>query len=96
MTRHVRHHDDAFNILLHPSVTEKTMAVMDRSNALEFVVRHDATKQQIHRYELVTRRFRERLQKNEMATLFAVFVVVTSQIAGDFSYMLLNPRIRFG
>lgn len=31
----------------------------------------DATKQQIHRYELVTRRFRERLQKNEMATLFA-------------------------
>ncbi len=47
MTRHVRHHDDAFNILLHPSVTEKTMAVMDRSNALEFVVRHDATKQQI-------------------------------------------------
>jgi len=31
----------------------------------------------------------------ETATLFAVFVVVTSQIAGDFSYMLLNPRIRF-
>jgi peptide/nickel transport system permease protein len=31
----------------------------------------------------------------EAATLFAVFVVVTSQIIGDFSYMLLNPRIRF-
>jgi len=31
----------------------------------------------------------------EAATLFAVFVVVTSQILGDFSYMLLNPRIRF-
>ena len=31
----------------------------------------------------------------EAATLFAVFVVVTSQIIGDFAYMLLNPRIRF-
>jgi len=31
----------------------------------------------------------------ETATLFAVFVVVTSQIIGDFTYMLLNPRIRF-
>ncbi len=31
----------------------------------------------------------------EAATLFAVFVVVISQVIGDFSYMLLNPRIRF-
>jgi len=31
----------------------------------------------------------------ETATLFAVFVVVISQVIGDFSYMLLNPRIRF-
>jgi peptide/nickel transport system permease protein len=31
----------------------------------------------------------------ESASLFAVFVVVTSQIIGDFTYMLLNPRIRF-
>jgi peptide/nickel transport system permease protein len=31
----------------------------------------------------------------ETASLFAVFVVVTSQIVGDFTYMLLNPRIRF-
>lgn len=31
----------------------------------------------------------------ETASLFAVFVVVTSQIIGDFTYMLLNPRIRF-
>ncbi|MGH6929479.1 MAG: ABC transporter permease [Dongiaceae bacterium] len=31
----------------------------------------------------------------EAGTLFAVFIVVTSQIIGDFSYMLLNPRIRF-
>jgi len=31
----------------------------------------------------------------ESASLFAVFVVVSSQIVGDFAYMLLNPRIRF-
>ncbi len=31
----------------------------------------------------------------ETATLFAVLVVVVSQVIGDFSYMLLNPRIRF-
>jgi peptide/nickel transport system permease protein len=31
----------------------------------------------------------------EAASLFAVFIVVTSQIIGDFTYMLLNPRIRF-
>lgn len=31
----------------------------------------------------------------EAAALFAVLIVVTSQIIGDFTYMLLNPRIRF-
>lgn len=31
----------------------------------------------------------------EAASLFAVLVVVTSQFVGDFTYMLLNPRIRF-
>jgi peptide/nickel transport system permease protein len=31
----------------------------------------------------------------EAATLFAVFVVVSTQIIGDMGYMLLNPRIRF-
>jgi peptide/nickel transport system permease protein len=31
----------------------------------------------------------------ESASLFAVFVVVSSQIVGDFFYMVLNPRIRF-
>ena len=47
MAKHARHHADPFNILLHPSVTEKTMFVMDNNNALEFVVRIDATKDQI-------------------------------------------------
>jgi peptide/nickel transport system permease protein len=31
----------------------------------------------------------------EAGALFAVFVTVATQIAGDFGYMLLNPRIRF-
>lgn len=31
----------------------------------------------------------------EAGALFAVFIVVTTQIIGDFGYMLLNPRIRF-
>jgi peptide/nickel transport system permease protein len=31
----------------------------------------------------------------EAATLFAVFLAVTTQIIGDLGYMLLNPRIRF-
>lgn len=31
----------------------------------------------------------------EAATLFAVLITVSAQIAGDFGYMLLNPRIRF-
>jgi peptide/nickel transport system permease protein len=31
----------------------------------------------------------------EAGTMVAVFVVVLSQVVGDFGYMLLNPRIRF-
>ena len=31
----------------------------------------------------------------EAATLFAVLIVVTSQMLGDYAYMMLNPRIRF-
>ncbi|MEZ5923438.1 MAG: ABC transporter permease [Hyphomicrobiaceae bacterium] len=31
----------------------------------------------------------------EAASLFAVFIVVTSQMLGDYAYMMLNPRIRF-
>lgn len=47
MAKHARHHADPYNILLHPSVTEKTMFIMDGNNALEFMVRIDATKGQI-------------------------------------------------
>jgi large subunit ribosomal protein L23 len=38
---------DPHQILLHPMVTEKTMALMDRNNSLEFLVRRTATKPQI-------------------------------------------------
>ena len=31
----------------------------------------------------------------EAGALIAVFVAVTTKIAGDIGYMLLNPRIRF-
>ncbi len=31
----------------------------------------------------------------EAASLFSVFIVVTSQMLGDYAYMMLNPRIRF-
>jgi peptide/nickel transport system permease protein len=31
----------------------------------------------------------------EAGSMFAVLIVVTTQIVGDFGYMLLNPRIRF-
>lgn len=34
-------------ILLHPMVTEKTMALMDKNNSLEFLVRRTANKGEI-------------------------------------------------
>lgn len=37
----------AYDVILHPFVTEKTMAAMERENKLEFVVRRDATKHAI-------------------------------------------------
>jgi len=33
---------DPYNIILHPFVTEKTMNLMEKNNALEFVVRRNA------------------------------------------------------
>lgn len=36
-----------YNVLIHPYVTEKTMFQMEDENKLEFVVRRDATKQDI-------------------------------------------------
>ncbi len=38
---------DPYDIIYHPFVTEKTMNFMEKNNALEFVVKRDAKKQQI-------------------------------------------------
>ncbi len=38
---------DPYKIIYHPFVTEKTMNFMEKNNALEFVVKRDANKQQI-------------------------------------------------
>ena len=35
---------DPFNIIFHPYVTEKTMNFMEKNNALEFVVKRNASK----------------------------------------------------
>ena len=40
---------DPYDIIYHPFVTEKTMNLMEKNNALEFVVRRTANKQQIAR-----------------------------------------------
>jgi len=36
-----------FDIVLHPYVTEKSMNQMEKNNALEFIVKRDANKDQI-------------------------------------------------
>lgn len=38
---------DPYNIIFHPYVTEKTMLFMEKNNALEFVVKRDASKKTI-------------------------------------------------
>jgi large subunit ribosomal protein L23 len=38
---------DPYDVIYHPYVTEKTMNFMEKNNALEFVVKRDANKQQI-------------------------------------------------
>jgi large subunit ribosomal protein L23 len=38
---------DPFDIVLHPYVTEKTMNQMEKNNALEFIVKRNADKEQI-------------------------------------------------
>jgi large subunit ribosomal protein L23 len=38
---------DSYDVIYHPYVTEKTMNFMEKNNSLEFVVKRDASKQQI-------------------------------------------------
>ena len=38
---------DSYDVIYHPYVTEKTMNFMEKNNALEFVVKRNASKKQI-------------------------------------------------
>ena len=39
--------NDPYKVVFHPTVTEKTMMLMDKNNSLEFLVRRTATKPEI-------------------------------------------------
>lgn len=59
---------DPYDIIFHPYVTEKTMNFMEKNNALEFVVRRTATKDQIKRavetmFEAKVKRVNTRITK---------------------------------
>ncbi len=41
--------EDPYGIIYYPYVTEKTMDLMEKNNSLVFMVRREATKQQIKR-----------------------------------------------
>ena len=40
---------DPYEVILHPYVTERALFMMDRENKLQFIVRKDATKDEIKR-----------------------------------------------
>jgi large subunit ribosomal protein L23 len=67
---------DPYSIIFHPYVTEKTMNLMEDNNALEFVVRHTASKKTI---------------KNAVETLFDVEVDnVNTKIAKDGKHAIVR------
>ena len=60
---------DPYDIIYHPFVTEKTMNLMERKNALEFIVKRDTSKQQIKRaveelFEAKVREVNTKITKN--------------------------------
>ena len=60
---------DPYDIVYHPFVTEKTMNLMERNNALEFVVRRNTNKQQIKRaveklFEVKVKEVNTKITKN--------------------------------
>jgi large subunit ribosomal protein L23 len=60
---------DPYDIIFHPYVTEKTMNFMDKNNALEFLVRRNASKQIIKKavenmFEVKVKDVRTRITKN--------------------------------
>ena len=60
---------DPYDIIFHPYVTEKTMNFMDKNNALEFIVRRNASKEIIKKavenmFEVKVKNVRTRITKN--------------------------------
>lgn len=60
---------DPYDIIFHPYVTEKTMNIMDKNNALEFVVRRNADKKTIKKavenmFEVKVKDVRTKITKN--------------------------------
>jgi large subunit ribosomal protein L23 len=60
---------DSYKIIFHPYVTEKTMNFMEKNNALEFIVKRDASKQLIKKtveemFEVKVKKINTRVTKN--------------------------------
>jgi len=60
---------DPYDIIFHPYVTEKTMLLMEKNNALEFVVKRNANKKQIKKavekmFEATVKKINTRITKN--------------------------------
>jgi large subunit ribosomal protein L23 len=60
---------DPYKIILHPFVTEKSMNQMERNNALEFIVKRNANKNQIKKsieelFDVKVKSVNTRISKN--------------------------------
>lgn len=60
---------DPYDIIYHPYVTEKTMNLMEKHNALDFVVRETAEKQEIKKaveqmFDVKIKKVNTRIMKN--------------------------------
>ena len=60
---------DPYDIIFHPYVTEKTMNLMEKHNALEFIVKRTANKKQIKEaiekiFDVKTKSVNTRIAKN--------------------------------
>ena len=60
---------DPYDIILHPFVTEKSMNQMEKNNALEFIVKRNADKNQIKKsiekmFDVKVKNINTRISKN--------------------------------
>jgi len=67
---------DPYEIILHPYVTEKSMAKIEKENALEFIVKKTANKSEIKK--AIERMFNVKVKKvNTRITKYGKHAVVT-------------------